>query len=184
MSPDKEILVQLYETNNIVAIAKQYGVASSTVHYWFKCYGITKKPRGYWHQFIQKYDYNYEVFTRSDDVSYYLLGAFITDGCMKQGNASISSADKDWLISIRDLICKDLPITKEKSKCWRLNVRDFRIRGWLLQNGCVPRKSLVVQFPKIPTQYLPDFLRGCIDGDGSISHKRYKRYVGKNKRLY
>jgi len=35
--------------------------------------------------------------------------------------------------------------------------------------GIVPRKSLVVKFPEIPEDYLPDFIRGVFDGDGSIS---------------
>ncbi len=56
--------------------------------------------------------------------------------------------------------------------------------NWLLSNECVPNKSLIVNFPNIPEKYLPDLIRGCIDGDGSITHKQYKRYRNKNGKPY
>ena len=34
--------------------------------------------------------------------------------------------------------------------------------------GCVPKKSLILEFPDIPHQYLSHFIRGFFDGDGSI----------------
>lgn len=37
-----------------------------------------------------------------------------------------------------------------------------------LNFNIVPNKSLVITFPKIPKQYLRDFIRGYFDGDGSV----------------
>ena len=37
---------------------------------------------------MKKYTYNSDVFTNEDDVSYYLLGAFMTDGCVVMRNGS------------------------------------------------------------------------------------------------
>ena len=34
--------------------------------------------------------------------------------------------------------------------------------------GVVPRKSLIVRFPNVPREHLPDFIRGVFDGDGSV----------------
>jgi intein/homing endonuclease len=34
--------------------------------------------------------------------------------------------------------------------------------------GIIPRKSLVVKFPYVPLSFLPDFIRGVFDGDGSV----------------
>lgn len=184
MRPEKEVLIKLINEKDCTAIAKQYKVGTSTVHSWLKHFNLKTKPRGFWHKFKTKYKYNYELFTNENSTSYYLLGVFITDGCMKKGMVSLSSADKDWLCAIRNLICKDLPLYKEESNCWRLNIHDFRIRDWLLCNGCIPRKSLTVKFPQIPDKFLADFIRGVIDGDGSISHKQYTRYRNKSGKPY
>jgi intein/homing endonuclease len=32
----------------------------------------------------------------------------------------------------------------------------------------LPRKSLIVKFPVVQDEYLPDFIRGVFDGDGSV----------------
>lgn len=175
MKPDKNILLELVEKYPCTEIAKQYLVSVNTIYNWLKLYQITIKPKGYWHKFITKYNYNYEVFTKENELSYYLLGVFLTDGCMKKDKVSLSSSDEDWILSIRDLICPNKPLEKERSNCWRLNISDFRIRKWLLDNNCTPKKSLTLQFPNVPEKYLPDFLRGCVDGDGTIAHKQYIR---------
>jgi hypothetical protein len=175
MKPNKDELSYLISKLSVPTIAKRLCVSSSTVYYWISSYNLTCKPRGYWHQDNCKYNYNYKIFDNEDDVSYYLLGAFLTDGCMKYDRVALSSSDKDWITIIRNLICPNKPLEKENSKCWRLTIHDHRIRKWLLNNGCVPRKSLTLKFPNVPNNYLPDFLRGCLDGDGNISHKKYVR---------
>lgn len=122
----------------------------------------------------EKYSKNLNAFFSQDATSYYLLGAFMTDGCVsidKRGykNARLTSKDIDWLELIRDIVCPGLPISIDK----RFDAGDIRIcstelGSWLISNGCIPKKSLSLEFPEIPDEYLPDFLRGCIDGDGSI----------------
>lgn len=48
--------------------------------------------------------------------------------------------------------------------------------------GCVPKKSLIVQFPNINKIYYKDFIRGVFDGDGCIyigkKGKRWSIYSG------
>jgi intein/homing endonuclease len=40
----------------------------------------------------------------------------------------------------------------------------------LIKHGCIPRKSLVLKFPKtVPIKLLSHFLRGNFDGDGCIT---------------
>lgn len=62
---------------------------------------------------MTKYHYNVDAFYNEDDVSFYLLGAFMTDGCVWRCSNGTSlatglvSGDKDWLEAIRDLICKE-----------------------------------------------------------------------------
>lgn len=134
-----------------------------------------------------KYSHNIQAFTNEDAISYYLLGAYITDGCVSRNGVSlateIKSKDEDWLRSIGDVISPQSPIVKVKnSNCYRLRVADKKIATWLVEHECVPNKSLKVKMPQIPVEYLPDFVRGCIDGDGSISS--YTRNNGTSQKRY
>jgi len=49
--------------------------------------------------------------------------------------------------------------------------------------GLFPRKSLTLKSLDIPNEYFPDFLRGHLDGDGSIIHYT-DRYLTKKNPLY
>src|SRR5277367_1082418 len=119
---------------------------------------------------IMTYQYNVENFTKEDAISFYLLGAFCTDGCMSANQFIINSKDRDWLNDIRNLICPNIKIGQSKvSNCYSLQFTNKYIYAWLVKHGCRPRKSLRLRLPDIPQEYLFDFVRGCLDGDGSIS---------------
>jgi hypothetical protein len=45
---------------------------------------------------------------------------------------------------------------------------DRRACDWLIRLGLTPAKSLTLGSVAVPDEYFADFLRGCIDGDGSI----------------
>ena len=47
----------------------------------------------------------------------------------------------------------------------------------LIKVGCIPNKSLVVEFPELNEIYHKDFIRGIFDGDGCI-------YVGKKSKQW
>ena len=120
-----------------------------------------------------KYDYNFKAFTDENSLSYYLLGAFVTDGCVYKNNKNtyacqLSSCDFEWLRSIADLIGTNLKIHVFKKNYYGIRITRNEIAQWFILHGCFPRKTLTLKIPKIPLQYMPDFLRGCIDGDGSI----------------
>jgi hypothetical protein len=125
---------------------------------------------------MTKHTYNLQTFYNEDAISYYLLGAFITDGCIYVRKTrpntkivSISSADRDWMEIINRYISPNKPILITKENCFTLQLSSTELANWLELNGCYPRKSLTVKFPIIPEQYLIDFIRGCWDGDGSLS---------------
>jgi hypothetical protein len=127
-----------------------------------------------------KYRYNTDVFYNEDAKSYYLLGAYITDGSIvnDQGymRVSLSSKDKDWLELINKDIAPEKPILEKKgSNCHYLMYNCKEIAWWLEEHECVQRKSLVVKMPNIPQEYMADFIRGCWDGDGHLGFKnRYR----------
>lgn len=118
-----------------------------------------------------KHKYNLEVFQNYDDLFYYLLGAFLTDGNVSIGphhnKFQMTSKDIDWLNNIAKII--NCPIYPTKDGHGNLTINSKLICKILIEYGCVPNKSLSLGIPIIPDYYLRDFLRGCMDGDGSIS---------------
>jgi hypothetical protein len=53
--------------------------------------------------------------------------------------------------------------------------------GWLLGIGLTPAKSLTLGPLAVPDEFFPDFLRGCIDGDGSILRYVDRYHVAKKE---
>jgi hypothetical protein len=125
---------------------------------------------------MKKHIYNLKRFFNEDAVTYYLLGAWVTDGCIYKSkdranrkSVTLTSKDKDWLETINQYICPSKPLIKHGKNCFRLMYNSTELGDWFISKGCGERKSLTLQFPKVPEQYLFDFIRGCWDGDGSLS---------------
>lgn len=49
------------------------------------------------------------------------------------------------------------------------NIHNDRIFADLLSLGLTPNKSRTLKFPPVPDEHLRHFIRGCWDGDGSVS---------------
>lgn len=137
---------------------------------------------------VQKYIYYPEILSNEDDISYYLLGAFITDGCVYRNGTNnyacqLSSTDIDWLDLIKKQFGSNLKLHNFRDNYYGLRIIRNNISQWFIDHGCLPRKTLTVNFPNVPIKFMPDFLRGLIDGDGSIgiyssevNGKNYTKY--------
>lgn len=128
----------------------------------------------------KKYNYNFDPIYIDSPLKYYLLGVFMTDGCihtMKKSKAvTISSKDKNWLSLIKDQICPELPVKYNRDH-WTIYFGSTSLANYLVSLGCTPKKSLTLQFPDVPNPYLMDFLRGCVDGDGSLGIYQNGKYM-------
>lgn len=114
----------------------------------------------------------------------------MTDGNIKVNKARqnskavrLSSNDIDWLTDIKNLICKDIPITRytNSKTCGTFSISSNKLADWFISKGCTPNKSLTLKFPTVPEKYIPDFIRGCWDGDGTVYigktyNKKYDKY--------
>jgi hypothetical protein len=135
-----------------------------------------------------KYQFNKNIFLDETNNSFYLLGAYMTDGCINDKkhhlSFSLCSKDKDWLEVIKNIISPEKPIFN-KLNCFTLENSNSEVMNWLISYGCKPRKSLSLKIEKdIPEQYLADFVRGLIDGDGSISISSYKKIKNNKEYFY
>lgn len=113
----------------------------------------------------------------------YFLGLLYADGCnVKNKGFTISLQEKD--AQILDLLNYELKSNRpikikylnKKNKNWQnshtLYVGNQVMSYDLEKLGCVPAKSLILDFPtekQVPKHLIHHFVRGYIDGDGSIS---------------
>jgi hypothetical protein len=113
----------------------------------------------------------------------YILGFWFADGCIYKNRSrhyyfSITQHKKDQYLL--KLILKKMnsnyPLQKNKN-CFQIAICSKVIYDDIIRLGGKERKSLDVKFPKVPKKYLPDFIRGLWDGDGSVSsNKKNKNY--------
>lgn len=130
---------------------------------------------------FQRFEYKIDTFLNNDALSFYLLGAFYTDGSMtKRKQFAMCSNDKDWLCSIKNAICPQIKIVQSLNT-FRIYFNNQIMYDWLHIHGCVQNKSLILEMPKVPEKYLFDFVRGIIDGDGTIGLYTFSnKYKNKN----
>lgn len=85
---------------------------------------------------------------------------------------SLKAEDEQHLYKFRDFINnKNKVAYREKQKAYRYCFRSKQIHKDLIKLGCVPRKSVILEFPnqeQVPDKFLLPFIRGYFDGDGSL----------------
>ncbi len=99
----------------------------------------------------------------------YVLGFICADGCLYNYCLSISQKSPEILEKIKILMSCDKPLTKTKKGMYIFAFYDKEMYEDLLKLGLTPRKSLTLKFPNVPAECVRHFIRGCWDGDGSIS---------------
>lgn len=123
-----------------------------------------------------KYSINENYFKVWSDEMAYILGLIWTDGCM---------LDIDYRIQITQHI-KDKYILEDVYKVLESNNTPYKSENTynisicnkiiyedLKQLGLEPRKSKTVKIPNnLPDQFISAFIRGTMDGDGSVSIKK------------
>jgi hypothetical protein len=102
----------------------------------------------------------------------YAVGMSASEGCRSSDgrHLTVTSKDVDLLETIKQCLRVTARITPAfGSKCYRLQWGDVVMWRWLCDVGLMPAKSLRLGALRVPDVCFPDFLRGCIDGDGSIT---------------
>jgi hypothetical protein len=108
----------------------------------------------------------------------YVLGYWFADGNMYyQSGAggyfvSIGSKDVAHLDALRLIIGAGALTGITGSEIFKLVICRKEMYDDLLRLGGTERKSLTLAWPEVPDEFLADFVRGYIDGDGSLTwHK-------------
>lgn len=177
----KDTLKNLYinDKKSLGDIAALYGVSRTAIYKKLKACGIKQRSKSEARIEAQKqaklpqqfYDINENFFRHWSPDMAYVLGLLITDGCVsKAGAVSLCINDRELLEKVKKTMRSEHSITASKHQdglhCFHF-ARE-KLTKDLERLGVVPNKSLIVRFPKVPYEYLPDFIRGVFDGDGSV----------------
>jgi hypothetical protein len=191
----KEDLAKLYheEGLSLEDIARKFGVTRMGVHHLLRSYGI--QTRGRSDARILAYtkgklegkstaDLRESLFSRWSQPMAYLLGYIFTDGTLVRLSpgtcrVTISSIDREHLEKMAAILGGGVKVdTRTQSKrgfsgtenryIFSIGFTRPRMIDDLRRLGLTERKSLTMQFPDVPEEFVWDFIRGCWDGDGSI----------------
>ena len=106
---------------------------------------------------------------------WYVVGLIATDGCISGDgrHVNITSADRSYLATVREVLGLRNAIGKKHngprtSVSYHLQIGSRNLVRFLTTVGLTPRKSLTMGPLDVPDEAFCDFLRGVIDGDGSI----------------
>lgn len=109
----------------------------------------------------------------------YAIGLIATDGCLSKDGRHVDFTSKDEELVSKFKDCLNIKNKigikyrgKDKynrtTKYFRIQLGDTNFYEFLISIGLSQRKSKIMGPLDIQTNFFRDFLRGCIDGDGSI----------------
>lgn len=108
----------------------------------------------------------------------YVIGLLTTDGNLSKDGRHVTLRSSD--IQLLKTFKKCLPLscnlniiqTKNdgfaKRPCYKIEFSNVQFYRWLLKIGLFPAKTYTIGKIKVPKNYFRDFLRGHLDGDGSV----------------
>ena len=166
-----ETIIQLYNQGlSCQKIADKLQCSEPYISKRLRAKGISKRNNK---EYRTKQYFNHYIFDAIDtETSAYWLGVLMADGCVmikKSGQHVIALAVKD-----HEIIQKFIEslngnfAVKQYKDVYGVYLTSEHMVQSLCSYGCVPRKSLILQFPKLPIKVIPHFIRGYFDGDGSV----------------
>lgn len=194
-----ELLYRLYimDGRSTYEIAELYGCTETTIRTRLKSAGISTRSRSQARLLALKhgklpqfavFDFDTRFFHEWTAPMAWVLGLLYTDGVFYDdpGRRQIRLAlnDRETIEKVRAALkytgtIKERPQSYDKTNI--IFVLEFGredLINDLRRIGLKPRKSLNMQFPDIPVQFVRHFIRGCWDGDGGFSFNKQTRVGG------
>jgi predicted DNA-binding protein YlxM (UPF0122 family) len=141
---------------------------------------------------LRKINVNENFFSSWSSAMAYVLGVICTDGNLNPGrirepSRSISSStvptisvaqkEPELLEKILRLMDCDAKLYFHEERVYgkakagalyHFGISNEKLYDDILKLGLTPNKSLTMQFPNMPNEFIRHFIRGCWDGDGSV----------------
>ena len=116
----------------------------------------------------------------------YWLGFLYADGSVgsKEDKIELGLAEKDLkhIEKFKTFMNINNKISyREKTKSYRMSFRSAQCKQDLINKGCVPKKSLILNFPnenQVPKYLIRHFIRGYFDGAGWFTNTEKCFQVG------
>jgi len=160
--------------NDLISLGKKYKVSQWTLLDRFKELGVRKTT---------KRTLNKKAFSIFTSQSCYWAGFIAADGWVNKVyrlGVELSFKDKDHLIKLGLFLQSNAEIKSRSRKnfgkiqdyCYVCFNSSELVKDLETNFNIITNKSLIYQFPELPTDMIRHFIRGYIDGDGSIGwHK-------------
>ena len=130
-------------------------------------------------QNARKYNINQDYFKTWSRNMAYIFGLWCADGCIYGGkmfDITLHKKDKYILKKVAEELQYEGSLYDYVDKqASRINFSCVVIYNDIIKLGGTERKSMTIEFPEVPKEYLPDFIRGYFDGDGCVMNLKNKR---------
>ena len=186
----KEYLETPEEDRSLTKVGEKYGVRRQTISKYLKDMGIEVV------NYQNRARLDETVFDSMDtEEQFYWLGFLYADGNIsKTGNRlelTLALKDIDHLEKFRNflkLTTEIKTVLRNGHYICRLYVRNKHLWETLNNLGCVPCKSLILEFPKKEIfknnkMFILHFIRGYVDGDGCLSYYWNKQHTSINTQV-
>lgn len=175
---DKEDIICEYTSGtSLKKLEKKYKHNKLTLNKKLKEWGIKLRTK---YEANQKYYFDKSFFEKIDThEKAYWLGFIYADGNVYQGKDTwkkvlqvcLAVKDENHLVKFKNSIKSEHKIYNDKHQK-RFMINSAELFNLLNKLGVYPNKSLELKFPskeQVPKEFIPSFILGYFDGDGSIS---------------
>lgn len=188
-SQELEIIKKYVSGESRNSLAIEYRAGQKTINAIFFKHNIKLKTPS---ERLRTYYCNHNIFDELSYQSAYWLGFFAADGCITSNSnqLTLALAEKDisHLIKFKEFLESEHPLKKKIIKlsyekigtreytAWEFRIRSYEIVKAMLKYNITPKKSLTLEFPNLPEEYIRSFILGYFDGDGTIGFYQKKLY--------
>lgn len=125
----------------------------------------------------EKCSYDISPLFKDSKFLYWFLGLMLTDGYIRESGLLIKLKDKDVIDKLFEAFSYKgkRPTQKGKSSYYIFSLTNRDAVKRLVDLGVtMDNKTFKAELPKVPDEYLWDFIRGVVDGDGCFYLNPYK----------
>jgi hypothetical protein len=173
----KKISEEYLNGSGLKSLASKYNVSQWTLLARFKKIGIRKTTKRYLDE---------DTFSKYTKESCYWAGFLAADGWVSQRRlgCELSAKDENHLYKLRTFLKSNAEITRRTRESYgksfnycSIHISSVKlVKDLDINFNIVPNKSLVYCHPdNLPGEFIRDFIRGYIDGDGSIGWHKYNK---------
>lgn len=165
--------------NSPYEIAEKLGINRNRAAKLLISLGI-KCHRKYNEEKHRTYPVNHDFLDVIGPKQAYTMGWFWTDGSVNSGNwgcrINLQRVDRNILELLNSFFHTNKPIRDMENKGRKyseLLIHSRKIHNRFVELGCPPSKTYILRGPKdLPEEMESHFIRGALDGDGCIYHKK------------